>query len=867
MIHSIGLFLFLSGAIPFNFQVDEAELSAQVKEITRLEALIKADPKGRDIDLRRAELADARFLAARLLCRRKAESQDEGIQEFVENEANRYFKDAVKVYVQLANKFGEEAGKQAPKKRRKKSPHKRLRDSGCMLLKAGICCYFWKDLYTKGGKAWLRKIEDADGYLARAMGTVPPDDCVNAWAWLYEYLISSRLGQENACRSLQYAVMNLGHTSTDMKKTFYRKSGAAWMILDPLEGIYLHAARRLNEQADHTELAARGQLVMDMYQAAGLEAGPLGVRMLLEYCRAVTEVEGRSKAGKILVDAAVENCGNPLGREILPQLREWVDFCSKNFPKKYSLLPQAMLALANEYRMEGEYGEALTYYNELLGPDAAERFLKKYGPELLKYKGLCCYHLKLWPDAVRAFDKSLSRLEEAGKPMDKAALAYWHAALVEQAKSSKDAGDLEKVKEAEKRLRSQGMDPKEPLPLVQAPAACREVSFPPVGIFDEPLLSSAPLIVLKPPPRSKRPSRENKPLMKGIEEGLGWLVRHQHSDGYWDCDRFSSECRSKKDQCSGFGSALNDVGVTGLALLALLDGTSHPGGGEHQEAICRGLQYLCDIQDPEDGCLTPKMGDHYMYNHGIACLALTEAIRRFPWPSYVVPAERAIAFVHDTKNHGKLGKAWRYNVGGEQDPIEANDVSVTGWMMQCLVSAVRGGLTMYEDDLRDGLAYIEEMTDNRTGRTGYQETGSYCAREANEEYTWPYEVVESMTAMAMVCRYRTGELMDELDSQVHAMGAGARLLLDKPPEWNEDKGTIDYYYWHSGCEAMALQGGREFEQWKEAAVAAILKNQETRGCAKGSWDPSKGPWGDSGGRVYSTAMCTLSLESLLAKKK
>lgn len=866
MIHLIGLFLLFSGTIPSGFQVDDAELSAQVKEITRLEAHIKANPKDRHIDLRRAELADAKFKAARLLCRKKAESKDEGIQEFVENEADKYFKDAVKLYVQLANKFEEEAGKKAPRKGRKKSPHKKLRDSGCMLVKAGVCHYFWKDLFTKGGKVWFQKIEDADGYLARAMGTVPLDDCVNAWAWLYEYLISSRLEQENACRSLQYAVMNLGHTSADMKKTFSRKSETAWMILDPLEGIYLHAARRLNEQADHIELAARGQLVMDMYQAAGLDAGPLGVRMRLEYCKAVTQVEGRSEAGKILVEAAVENCGNPLGREILPLLRDWVDFCSKNFPKKYSLLPQAILALANEYRMEGEYGEALAYYNELLGPDGAERFLKKHGPEILKYKGLCCYHLSLWPDAARAFDGSLARVAEAGKPMDKAALAYWHAALVEQAKSSKDEGDLKKSKEAEKRLKAQGMDPKEPLPLVQAPAACREVSFPPVGIFDEPFLSSAPLIVLKPPPRSGRTTKEDKPLLKAIEEGLDWLVRHQHSEGYWDCDRFNTECRSKKDQCSGFGSSLNDVGVTGLALLALLDGGSHPGGGEHQQAICQGLQYLCDIQDPEDGCLTPKMGDHYMYNHGIACLALTEAIRRFPWPSFVISAERAIAFVHKSKNRERMGKAWRYNIG-DTDPIEANDVSVTGWMMRCLVSAARGGLTMYEDDLRDGLAYIEEMTDSRTGRTGYKENGSYCAREANEEFTWPFEMVESMTAVAMVCRYQAGELMDELDSQVHALGAGAELLLDKPPEWNENKGTIDYYYWHCGCEAMALKGGEEFEQWKEAAVTAILQNQEKRGCAKGSWDPYKGPWGDGGGRVYSTALCTLSLESLLTRKK
>ena len=38
--------------------------------------------------------------------------------------------------------------------------------------------------------------------------------------------------------------------------------------------------------------------------------------------------------------------------------------------------------------------------------------------------------------------------------------------------------------------------------------------------------------------------------------------------------------------------------------------------------------------------------------------------------------------MHNTKNPGK---AWRYN-DGAIDPIEQNDVSVTGWMVMCLAS-------------------------------------------------------------------------------------------------------------------------------------------------------------------------------------
>jgi hypothetical protein len=40
---------------------------------------------------------------------------------------------------------------------------------------------------------------------------------------------------------------------------------------------------------------------------------------------------------------------------------------------------------------------------------------------------------------------------------------------------------------------------------------------------------------------------------------------------------------------------------------------------------------------------------------------------------------------------------------------------------------------------------------------------------------------------------------------------------------------------------------------------AVLDSQRKDGAAKGSWDPI-GPWGFSGGRVYSTATLVLCLE-------
>ena len=55
-------------------------------------------------------------------------------------------------------------------------------------------------------------------------------------------------------------------------------------------------------------------------------------------------------------------------------------------------------------------------------------------------------------------------------------------------------------------------------------------------------------------------------------------------------------------------------------------------------------------------------------------------------------------------------------------------------------------------------------------------------------------------------------------------------------------------------------GAGEWEQrWNEALQAELLARQRWDGSAAGSYDPDD-LWGGYGGRVYSTALATLSLE-------
>ena len=148
------------------------------------------------------------------------------------------------------------------------------------------------------------------------------------------------------------------------------------------------------------------------------------------------------------------------------------------------------------------------------------------------------------------------------------------------------------------------------------------------------------------------------------------------------------------------------------------------------------------------------------------------------------------------------------------------------------------------------------MTDNSTWRTGYREPGSPPAREPADLETWPQDRSESMTAVAMRVR-----LFDQEDpSTSQALKGGATLLQRTLPTWDESGGSIDFYYWYYGSYSMWQMGGRYWRDWQNKLLDSVVHNQRTDGDEEGSWDTQVDPWGDNGGRVYATAINTLSLE-------
>ena len=331
-----------------------------------------------------------------------------------------------------------------------------------------------------------------------------------------------------------------------------------------------------------------------------------------------------------------------------------------------------------------------------------------------------------------------------------------------------------------------------------------------------------------------------------IARGLEWLARHQDDDGKWNADDFMRHDPAS-DLCDGPGQPEHDVGLTGLALLAFLGDGHTTARGQYTEHVLRGVRWLRDQQDPESGLLTAPIGHAYLYDHAIATLALCEAYYFSSNPLIGRSAQAAVGFI--TRARNPYG-AWGY----DSPPTGRSDTSVTGWMVFALESAQQAGLTVDSQAFADSLSWLDEVTDS-TGRIGYRTPGSASSRVDGVNDHYPTDRTECMTAVGLLCRFFLGQDPE----QVEAMERGAALLGRALPEWDPDGLTNDMYYWYYGSYAMYQMGGKPWRAWEKAMRKAVVSSQRKDGAAAGSWDPN-GPWGFSGGRVYSTALGVLSLE-------
>ena len=330
---------------------------------------------------------------------------------------------------------------------------------------------------------------------------------------------------------------------------------------------------------------------------------------------------------------------------------------------------------------------------------------------------------------------------------------------------------------------------------------------------------------------------------QAVERALDWLARHQDTDGRWDGataryddgtlvkedDNFTVHC-PPGETCFGECTYWEaDTALTGLALLAYLGSGYTQADGKYADTIGRGLHFLLLAQKP-DGDLRGRSRAVGMYCHAMATLALCEAYALSGDEHLREPVERAIGFL--LRARARDGLAWRYAPGAV-----AGDTSILGWVVLALKSAKEVGIPVPPTVQSGALGWLDKVSDGPARGLAKYQPGK--------------PATPTMTAEAWVCRQFLG-----VGGPGPTSTESAGYLLQHGP----DRDPYNLYYWYYGTLAMYQHGGEPWDRWNALVRDEVVRRQRVQGHMAGSWDPDDSMYGAMGGRIYCTALATLTLE-------
>jgi hypothetical protein len=327
-----------------------------------------------------------------------------------------------------------------------------------------------------------------------------------------------------------------------------------------------------------------------------------------------------------------------------------------------------------------------------------------------------------------------------------------------------------------------------------------------------------------------------------VDRGLDFLARAQQPDGRWRLGVFpgSTAADTPKLSC--------DTAATGLAILSFLGAGHDHFGGRHRDTVRRGLEFLLSVQKPDGDLYLPadKLSDScaWLYSHGIASMALCEAVGMTGDPLIKPAAARACDFIA-TSQHPTRG-GWRYT------PRSDTDLSVSGWMLVALRSGRLAGVEV-EPLAFDGVKTLLEAS----AITG--DPAKYHYNPRNPQQRPSQLSAGCMTAVGTLMRLHTGWTAS--DPRVRQ---SARALASLQPTYGTAQAkTRDCYLWYYASQVLVHTGGDEWTDWYDQLAASLEQTQERHGPRAGSWDPLGAVpdrWGQYGGRIYVTALHLLALE-------
>jgi hypothetical protein len=313
---------------------------------------------------------------------------------------------------------------------------------------------------------------------------------------------------------------------------------------------------------------------------------------------------------------------------------------------------------------------------------------------------------------------------------------------------------------------------------------------------------------------------------RAVAAALSWLARHQNKDGGWTLNHGNGDLCTDRS-CTGPGGTRADAGATAMAVLPFLGaGQTHMSKGPYQKTVLRGLQWLVKHQ-AADGDLSN--GQHQMYSHGLATIALCEAFGMTEDSWVRDPAQSAVRFIESAQN---AQGGWRYTHGSYE-----GDTSVFGWQIMALKSAKMAGLDVNQVKMDRCKLWLKAVS-----------SGNYNGHFA---YMPGHGAKESMTAVGLLGLQYTGSRKTD-----PSVGEAVGYLMRYMPSLEQP----DMYYWYYATLAMHNVPGEDWETWNRQMRKILIETQVKGRCAEGSWNPANDQWGAHGGRLMMTSLAALTLE-------
>jgi hypothetical protein len=187
------------------------------------------------------------------------------------------------------------------------------------------------------------------------------------------------------------------------------------------------------------------------------------------------------------------------------------------------------------------------------------------------------------------------------------------------------------------------------------------------------------------------------------------------------------------------------------------------------------------------------------------------------------PAERAVRFIVESQ-HEEGG--WRYF------PKQSGDTTVTGWQLMALQSAQLAGLDVPADTLERVDRFLDTKQDPSGSYYGYMRPGQS----------------PTPTAVGLLSRMYLG--WNQFDPRILQ---GVHYLYQMGPSQS------DMYFNYYATQVLHHLSADGWPAWNRQLRDYLIRLQETEGHEQGSWF-RRDPHNEVGGRLYTTAICAMTLE-------